>query len=430
MQTNREEIEKILQSCLDLILSGQETLDSVLARYPEQADMLRPQLESILWIHNINQELDPRPGFVAASRRRLVAKIQQESVADTVVDPAPKRGFFNLFLSPRFATPLIVALVLLISLYVAGNGLNLASQNAIPGDRMYSVKIGFEKAALAFSRDNTSDAELRVEFTHRRSEEIYRLVAEGRYEYIPETVKSFENEVGQTILSLNQVASQNDGQARQMAGELEDYLNHQRAVLAGLIQNAPVNAGPAIVAAIQASVKGSHDARDVGSGSPPASTSTLIPPPRPTEPPAPTPTPRPTSTRPPVWTPTSAPTETPEPTNTSLPTHTPRPTNTPLPEPTDTPRPADTDTPAPTNTATETATPTSTETPTPTHTAAPTPTYTATPTPDNTATPTPDNTATPTPDNTATPADTSTAIPGGVNTSIPNDTPVPMGLYP
>ena len=420
MQTNREESEKILQSCLDLILTGQETLDSVLARYPEQADMLRPQLESLLWLRNINQELDPRPGFVAASRRRLVAKIQQERVAERVEDLAPKSDFFSLFLSRRFATPLIVALVLLISFYVASNGFNLASQNAIPGDRLYAVKIIFEKAALAVSRDHASDAELRVEFTHRRSEEIYRLVAEGRYEFIPETVKSFENEVGQTIISLNQVASQNDDQARQIAGELEDYLNHQRAILAGLIQNAPVNAGPAIAAAIQASVKGSRDARGVGSGSPP--TSTLIPPPRPTEPPAPTPTPRPTSTRPPVWTPTSAPTETPEPTSTRPPTHTPWPTSTPSPEPTDTPRPAPTDTPAPTNTATETPTPTSTETPTPTYTATPSPTYTATPTSTDTPTPTPNNTATPT--------NTTTAIPGGVNTPVPMDTAVPMRLYP
>ena len=422
MQTNREESEKILHSCLDLILTGQETLDSVLARYPEQADMLRPQLESLLWLRNINQELDPRPGFVAASRRRLVAKIQQERVAERVEDLAPKSGFFSLFLSRRFATPLIVALVLLISFYVASNGLNLASQNAIPGDRLYAVKIIFEKAALAFSRDHASDAELRVEFTHRRSEEIYRLVAEGRYEFIPETVKSFENEVGQTIISLNQVASQNDDQARQIAGELEDYLNHQRAILAGLIQNAPVNAGPAIAAAIQASVKGSRDARGVGSGSPPDPTSTLIPPPRPTEPPAPTPTPRPTSTRPPVWTPTSAPTETPEPTSTRPPTHTPWPTSTPSPEPTDTPRPAPTDTPAPTNTATETPTPTSTETPTPTYTATPSPTYTATPTSTDTPTPTPNNTVTPT--------TTTTAIPGGVNTPVPMDTAVPMRLYP
>jgi hypothetical protein len=430
MQTNREESEKTLQSCLDLILSGQETLDSVLERYPEQAEMLRPQLESMLWLRNINQELDPRPGFVAASRRRLVSKIQQESVIDKVEDQAPKSGFFSLFLSRRFATPLIVALVLLISMYVAGNGLNLASQNAIPGDRLYSMKIVFEKAALAFSRDHANDAELRVEFTHRRSEEIYRLVAEGRYEYIPETVKSFENEVGQTIVSLNQVASQNDDQARQMAVELEDYLNHQRAVLAGLIQNAPVNAGPAISAAIQASVKGSRDARGVGNGSPASPTSTLIPPPRLTEPPAPTPTPKPTSTRPPVWTPTSPPTETPEPTNTRVPTHTPRPTNTPTPEPTDTPRPAPTDTPAPTSTATETPTSTPTETPTPTNTDIPTPTRTATPPPTNTAVPTSTHTPTSVPSNTETPTNTSTAIPGAINTPGPVDTPVSTGLDP
>jgi hypothetical protein len=436
MQMNRDDGDNLLRACLELIISGQETLDSVLTRYPEQADMLRPQLESLLWLRNINQDLDPRPGFVAASRKRLMAKIQQESVADRVENPAPERGFFDLFFSRRFATPLLVAFILMISLYVAGNGLYLASQNAIPGDRLYSVKIMFERTALAFSRDNTNDAKLQMEFTQRRSEEIYQLVAQGRYEYIPDTVKNFENSVDQTIQSLNEVAVQNDNQARQLAGDLEDYLTHQRAVLLGLIQNAPSVTGPAITAAIQASVKGSNDARSVGGGSPPVATATPFPPPRPTQPPTATATPRPTSTRPPLPTPTAAPTETSLPTNTRPPTHTPRPTNTPLPPPTNTPLPPPTNTPLPPPTNTPTPPPTNTPTPPPTNT--PTPTNTITPSATATSTETPVPTSTPAP--TFTPTETLTPIPGDgknpTSTSMPvvaetpTNVPVLLWSYP
>ena len=74
-----KEFDEALQTCLDLIRGGRETIESVVALYPEFADELRAQLEIAAWLTSASSALDPRPGFVAASRSRLVSRIQQES---------------------------------------------------------------------------------------------------------------------------------------------------------------------------------------------------------------------------------------------------------------------------------------------------------------------------------------------------------------
>ena len=75
MANNVGNMDVILQSCIDIILEGQERLEPVLSRYPERADELRPLLTSALWLWSNRSVFDPRPGFITNSRNRLVASI-------------------------------------------------------------------------------------------------------------------------------------------------------------------------------------------------------------------------------------------------------------------------------------------------------------------------------------------------------------------
>ena len=70
------DINDILQICLETIQNGEATLDTILERYPELADELQPQLEAAVWLHQRAESFGPRPGFVRASRSRLVNRIQ------------------------------------------------------------------------------------------------------------------------------------------------------------------------------------------------------------------------------------------------------------------------------------------------------------------------------------------------------------------
>jgi hypothetical protein len=74
MDKERLRWEDVFQNCLDKVLSGQESLESVLSSHPDLAEKLRPELEAALWLSSVHTSLDPRPAFVTSSCRRLVVE--------------------------------------------------------------------------------------------------------------------------------------------------------------------------------------------------------------------------------------------------------------------------------------------------------------------------------------------------------------------
>ncbi len=114
-----KEFDEALQFCLDLIRGRAETIDSVVARYPEFEDELRAQLEVAIWLSTTSAALEPRPGFVSASRRRLVSRIQQEQ------QPSPALALtwgerLQQFLSVQKVAPVSFVFILMLALFVSG----------------------------------------------------------------------------------------------------------------------------------------------------------------------------------------------------------------------------------------------------------------------------------------------------------------------
>ena len=75
MKRTPDEIERIFIAGLDVIKRGDATINSYLSQYPDLADELRPQLETSLWLLDRKEAIQPRPGFLPDSKRRLMAKI-------------------------------------------------------------------------------------------------------------------------------------------------------------------------------------------------------------------------------------------------------------------------------------------------------------------------------------------------------------------
>ena len=392
-----KEFDQALQSCIDLIRGGRETIDSVVARYPEYADELRAQLEIVMWLSSTGAALDPRPGFVSASRRRLVSRIQLES-QPVAAAPLTWSERLQQFLSIQKVAPVAFVFVLMLGLFVSGTVVS-ASQKALPGDDLYSVKLTLEQIALATSLDEKNDAELQIQFVENRLAEVQALIVEERYEEVAETIEETTEQVSETLEAIKVVSDDNRFLAFDLAAQLEGLLDEQISILEVLRQNAPESVGMNITRVWIVTEVVKLTADEIANFVPPppsapsgaASTAapTNTPRPRPTLAPTQPPAPTPTKTKVP---PTSIPpTNTPlPPTNTPLPpTNTPLPpTNTPLP-PTNTPLP-----PTPTNTP---VTPTSTPLPpTPTNTPVP-PTNTPTDPPPPTPTPMSGSDPTPTP---------------------------------
>jgi len=478
MAGDNQHFEKIFQICLDMIQYERVGVETALERYPELADQLRPELETAAWFLERSEEFEPRPEFVRDSRERLVEQILQENVLEQEVEleqePArqPSLDFLAWFtglfqretFSPRQAILTTLVIVLVIgSIIVAG-----VSQSSLPGDTLYSVKTGLEKAALVVTPSASGDARLHVRYAQRRLAEIQTLAREGRYQYIAPTVADFQVQVDQAIQAMNGLAGQDLGEAKQLAQNLQQVLTDQAPAITHLSRSAPKGSKEELERVLDVSKTGLTAASDVLSKS--GAISSLPPTSTPARPgsssgggasgrsinrPTATPTSsggvQPTSyiVSTPIQPVISTSTQTPrpiEPTPTLAPTrqppNTPRPTATATPEPTEEPQPTlapvvtDTSTP----TVTLTWTPTSTNTAIPTKTSTPTPTLTATATitPTNTVTPTstyvpapwtpiptstiavltqypthtpmPTNTKTPTPTPTRTPTPTSTAL--------------------
>src|SRR3990172_3919917 len=177
MKNMTRELDEALQSCLELIRGGEETLESAVARYPEFEDVLRPQLVTALWIASHRDVLEPRPGFVSASRRRLVARIQQES---QVQRPLTWRERLQQAWTMQKVAPVAFVFILLLFLFVSGTIVS-SSQKSLPGDDLYTVKRSLEEIALATTFDQTTGAELNVRLTRQRLDEWLALVDENRY---------------------------------------------------------------------------------------------------------------------------------------------------------------------------------------------------------------------------------------------------------
>jgi hypothetical protein len=380
-----KEFDEALQICLDLIRGGRETIDSVVALYPEYADELRAQLEIATWLTSAGSALDPRPGFVSASRSRLVSRIQQENRTPVPVPLSWGERLRQSF-SAKKLVPVGFVLVLMLGLFVSGTMVS-ASSKALPGDNLYSIKLTLEQIALATSLDEKSDAELQIQMVDNRLTELQAIIVDERYEEVAQTVEESQVQISKTLEIIKTVSEENRFLAADLASQLEDLLTEQKIILSVLTQNTPQTINANIYRVWFASEVVKLTVENIANIVPPP------PAPPPTKIPtvAPTSTPRPRPTLAPTQPPAPTPTKTRRPPTAVPPTETPMPTNTPVP-PAETPVPTNTPVP-PTNTPRPTATPTATNPPPPTKT----PTVPPTPTPTSTPVTVSESTVSPTP---------------------------------
>jgi len=438
--------EEVLANCLDA-LDGGQGIAELLRRYPEHAEELKPLLEAAVWFGGQAAVLAPRPGFVAASRSRL----EKQIAAPPTVTGTWMQLFAGLGSGWRIALQAALVVVMLACLVIGGSGIAYASQEALPGDPLYPVKLGLEQLELLVTLDPQADLRLHMEFSQLRIEEMQRLLALGRYDDMAIATANYRYHISQALALLRMLAAQYPAQAQALAQEVESALTAQALRLGALASIAPQEVQAEIEAAEQAAQDGAQQAHEIGEGAstplptdvtgeeeepqatetptaPATATVASFAPHTPTPTPVPSLTPTPTQTRTPT-----PPTTTRTPTGTPLRTATVKPSLTPTPKPGGTAAPTATRTPQPTPTRTGQPTPTRTTQPTPTRTGQPTQTPTLQPTLTRTNQSTPTRTTQPTPTATLPPVTptatdippTSTIAPPPTRTPRPTHTPDP-----
>jgi len=166
-----EKLYEALEDCLQALETGAD-IESVLERYPQLADELRPILEA-----SIQADSMAAPSVPEDAMRRGRARVLQHAAEMRESTRKPSKSIFSL---PRLATSLALALIFVLS----GTGLVRASSGAIPGDNLYPVKRSWEGIRLLLAFSPEIREELEDAFEQERVHEVDELLAEGRHEAV------------------------------------------------------------------------------------------------------------------------------------------------------------------------------------------------------------------------------------------------------
>ena len=222
-------ITEILAECLEAIERGEQTPEECLARYPEHREALAPLLDVRETIVNTAPVL-PRAEF----RRTATARLQQRMAEKTPVTFWSRLRLYwqtepSEWLTRRTAMAFVLVAALVVVLF-GGGGTVYASGDALPGDALYPLKTTVENVRLTLAGDDRDD-DLYVELAERRLHEMEDLVAEGRFEDLPQASERLE-ELVEEVYEYWEAASETDP-------VLAERLSEILAAVADLLERAP-----------------------------------------------------------------------------------------------------------------------------------------------------------------------------------------------
>ena len=170
--------KRILDESLDSMRQG-ESIDDCLARHPKHAERLRPLLTLAARLPAVPQA-QPRTAVQAAGWDRVrqrAAEMREGRVRRSV--SLGGRGWLR---------PVAMAAALALAVFGGGGATVLASQSALPDSPLYRVKLFSEDARLWFVFDDNHEAEILLDQSEERMDEITAMVRNG--DEIPSNVLS------------------------------------------------------------------------------------------------------------------------------------------------------------------------------------------------------------------------------------------------
>ncbi|MDO9333869.1 MAG: DUF5667 domain-containing protein [Dehalococcoidales bacterium] len=159
--------ETIFNECLEKLLTGTETVEQCLQRYPNYAQELEPLLRTAV---SVNKAVDikPSPELKARVRYKLQLKMAEAG--------KPRHASW-LSVQPRWAMSMIAVMLV----FVMGGGAVLAADSSIPGSLLYPVKILTENISIKFAGSDVEKAELSMAFADRRVNEMNHMMESGKF---------------------------------------------------------------------------------------------------------------------------------------------------------------------------------------------------------------------------------------------------------
>jgi len=269
-------IPELLARCLAEIQSGQLSMEECLADHPAEDAELRPLLETALALSS-PPPFRPDPTFRMRGRVALVEAISAEN---GVVTPSPLRRFWIVIASGwgspphsttrrKRMTALIVGLVLMLAASLGG-GATYASQEALPGDALYQVKMALEGLQEAFAESDEAKMQVSADCARNRLDETQRAIRDGRADAAQTAAGDYAGCVARVEQHLTQAAASGKD-VTILASTLSDNLARQQAALAAAEERAPEPARSAVSKAAEKAEKGLSTAIAIATSGRPSS---------------------------------------------------------------------------------------------------------------------------------------------------------------
>jgi len=170
-----KKVEEILIECIDDIKSGKAGLKDCLDRYPDMRHELEPLLRVAL---SIKKPADTRPSdaFKVRAKVNLMEHIHASQVRRKAARIPSQAGIRHGWFT-GWARAVAITVVVLLCISAAGTGTAYASQSSLPGDTLYSVKLGTEQLQRIITLDDAAEVELELKFASTRLDEIKELAS-------------------------------------------------------------------------------------------------------------------------------------------------------------------------------------------------------------------------------------------------------------
>jgi len=242
MDENMQDLSNILEACLKNVIAGKATVEECLLHFPEDAPALEPMLKLALEARDQLAPNWPKPNYVATSRVRI-----NSIISNRLQQAKPPRARQRPRRAARWRlSPALISLMLAIGVMAASAGVVQAANGALPGDGLYGLKRGIERARLVVSWNASGDIRLQAQNADMRLAEVEALLAEKNNQGLGVALDGFE----ESITDITDLAGEAD------PGSLEhvlDRLAHHQEVLARVSEQVPEAAQAAIARAIERS---------------------------------------------------------------------------------------------------------------------------------------------------------------------------------
>jgi hypothetical protein len=181
---HKGKIETILDESLSRVLDDKESLDTVVEDYSEWGNELKDPIKTAQWLAGQRQILEPRPGFISSTQQYLSSEI--------ILTKLHRQFRFMPFRREGYIRRLVTVLLICLVTLFGGAALILTSEDSLPGDALYQVKIVTEDIWVALPLQPSKQARLHLQFAQEHLIACAILASQGRYKDAENALQHYE----------------------------------------------------------------------------------------------------------------------------------------------------------------------------------------------------------------------------------------------